>query len=322
MINLLKCKQMRFMNKNITLLVCTVFFSFQNVLSQEEWVVPADKKGKVSPFKFTDETKKKGKKIFQSNCTSCHGTPGKGDFQKNLIPVPGDPATDKFQLQTDGALFYKITTGRGQMMAFKDALSDEERWQVISFIRSFNPKYVQPEPVEPPKGIYSGMSIDLKFDYETTGKKIKVTVNGTKEAKTNPLSGIEIKLFALRYFGNLPVDEPQTTDNNGIVYFNYKDSIPGDSLGNVAFLAKVNTEGLEGVKKDTLLKIGKVVIPKSLIDTRAMWTIRSQAPVWLILSYSLVVIGVWAVLFYIIYLIVQIRKKGKLPEQNRDNSEN
>ena len=91
-------------------------------LFAQEWVVPADKKGKLSPFAFTDETRKTGEALYNLNCKSCHGTPGMGNFQATLKPQPADPATDKIQHNIDGELFYKVTQGRGPMPSFKNSL--------------------------------------------------------------------------------------------------------------------------------------------------------------------------------------------------------
>ena len=109
------------------------------------WVVPEEAKGKVCPFQFTPETVKSGENVFQKNCKSCHGDPGKQNWAK-IVPPPGDPASAGFQGQTDGEMFYRITTGKAPMPQFGNVLSDEERWHVISYIRSFNSGYVQPAP--------------------------------------------------------------------------------------------------------------------------------------------------------------------------------
>jgi mono/diheme cytochrome c family protein len=285
-----------------------VLLSMTSLLSAQDWTVPNDKSQKVSPFKFSAETTKKGEALFLKNCISCHGEPTKSNFNKDLKPSPGDPASSKFQTATDGSLFYKITTGRTPMPGFKNTLTEEERWQVISYFRSFNTKYVQPEPVSAPAGTYTGMDISIAVNYLASEHRIKVSTLGTKNNISTPLSGIEVALWVNRYFGNLLVDEPQRSDVAGNAYFAYKDSIPGDSKGNVLFVVKLNAEGLDGFKKDTLMQIGEPVNAKSLIDTRAMWTVSSQAPIWLIVTYATVVISIWSVLLYIVFLIFKIKK--------------
>jgi mono/diheme cytochrome c family protein len=301
---------MKFRNRTVILLLIIIFnLGYQKLLSQD-WEVPADKMQKVSPFEFTNQTQKDGESLFQRNCVSCHGTPGKANFVK-LVPPPGDVVTDKFQKQTDGALFFKITNGRAPMPTFRDILNEQERWSIISYVRSFNPLYVQPAPVAVSKGSYGGMNISVDAAFLPAMHKIKLTVNGKKDKELKALKGIELALFAKRYFGNLPIEEPQTTDSNGEAFFDYADSIPGDTTGNVDFVLRINTEGFDEFYKDTVIKAGKVMKARSLIDTRAMWTVRSQAPIWLILSYSLLVIAVWGILGYIVMQIWKIKKAGE-----------
>ncbi|HEX2936903.1 MAG TPA: NrfD/PsrC family molybdoenzyme membrane anchor subunit [Bacteroidales bacterium] len=298
--------------------VSLVLLTISSYVSAQDWTVPEDKSQKVSPFKFNSETVKSGEAIFQKNCVSCHGEPSKGSFNKDMQPSPGDPAGTKFQSETDGALFHKITTGRAPMPEFKNVLTEDERWQVIAYIRSFNPKYVQPEPVAAPAGAYAGMNISARVDYVAAQHKIKVTTTGNKSNVSNPLAGIEVVLWAHRYFGDLMIDEPKTTDASGNALFDYKESIPGDTAGNVKFIVKLNAEGLSGFKKDTTLAIGKLMTAKSLIATRAMWTVRSQAPIWLIAAYSIVVISIWSVLAYIVVLIFRIKKAGDTASDNQN----
>ena len=70
----------------------------------QDWVVPDDRKGRLSTFPFTDDTRKEGEKLYQVNCHSCHGDPGRNNFIA-LQPPPGDPATEKIQRNSDGETF-------------------------------------------------------------------------------------------------------------------------------------------------------------------------------------------------------------------------
>jgi hypothetical protein len=69
------------MQKIFTIIL--IHISALSVFSQD-WVVPAEKRGKLSPFAFTDETRKAGEALYNLNCRSCHGTPGMGNFQLTL----------------------------------------------------------------------------------------------------------------------------------------------------------------------------------------------------------------------------------------------
>jgi len=41
---------------------------------------------------------------------------------------------------TDGEIFYKITEGRKPMPSFKKRMTEEQRWQLVNYVRTFVPK--------------------------------------------------------------------------------------------------------------------------------------------------------------------------------------
>ena len=40
--------------------------------------------------------------------------------------------------QTNGALFWKIREGRGEMPSFRVLLSEEQKWQLVEYIRDIS----------------------------------------------------------------------------------------------------------------------------------------------------------------------------------------
>ncbi|MEO8854590.1 MAG: cytochrome c [Ginsengibacter sp.] len=106
---------------------------------QKAWPVPAADKAKKNPVPSNAESIKAGKELWSMNCKSCHGSKGLGDGSKaaQLKTEPGDFSLAAFQSQTDGEIFYKLSTGRDDMPASKKKLPDEEdRWNLVNFIRT------------------------------------------------------------------------------------------------------------------------------------------------------------------------------------------
>jgi mono/diheme cytochrome c family protein len=275
-------------------------------VTAQEWVVPNDQKSKEAPHPFTDETVKNGKAVFQQNCQVCHGEPTKGTYNKGLVPMPGDPATDKFQKQTNGALFYKITNGRGLMPQFKDVLTEEQRWQVISYFRSFNKNYVQTEAgVTQVATAVPNAILTISFLPQTYQIKVLVTDSSKK-----PIQGAEVTLLVKRYFGNMKIVDPVSTDQTGGALFNFPKDIPGDKTGKLTLIASLQTGGNE-VKEIDTLAIGVPTDKPPLTAPRAMWNVMAKAPVWLLLSYFGVVFLIWGFLVYIVFQLVRIRNENK-----------
>jgi mono/diheme cytochrome c family protein len=105
-----------------------------------EWSAPAQAKGRMNPVPPTAEAIGAGMDTYMEHCQSCHGEngDGKGKKAEELSVAPAD-FTDARTIahQSDGELFWKISVGHRPMPAFKGKLSEEERWQVVDYIRTF-----------------------------------------------------------------------------------------------------------------------------------------------------------------------------------------
>lgn len=291
-------------------LLLIFFLSAVYQLSAQEWVVPSENGAKLSSFAFSDSTRKAGGELYNLNCKSCHGDPGKNNFVK-LVPLPPDPASAQLQANSDGAMFYKVTEGRGLMPSFKNTLSAADVWRIISFIRGFNEKYVQ----EVAKKLAPGISLEqVRFILAWNREKnlLQVNVSSLKEHSRQPVVGAEVKLFAARYFGNLQIDGVHSTDNQGIAHFSLPKNLPGDSLGLVQLLVRPVDETAFGeAKADTSMAVGVPTYRPPLNQERAMWNVVQKTPIWLLLTYVISVLAVWGFIFYVMLLLRDIYKSGE-----------
>jgi hypothetical protein len=295
------------MIKYITILIPFVFLYINSYSQTDEWVVPKENDELVSNFQFSDEIIKSGESLYQKNCLSCHGDPTKGNYAP-LQPSPGDPASEKFQKQSDGSMFYKITEGRVLMPQFKNILSEKERWEVVAFIRSFNKNYVQPALAKVNE--FKGDAVNLEIIFDKENMQLIAKAIGTVKEKAEPLQKAEIVLFAKRYFGIMQINEPRRTNDEGLAFFKLPDDLPGNDSGYVEFIVRLNESSFGEVQKTALVQAG---IPKNrekLTDQRAMWNITRMAPVWLLISYFGVVLFVWVFIIYILLQLLKVRKIG------------
>lgn len=117
-----------------------IFVSFRTTNTfQEPWKAPAEADTIKSPLSFSPEVIKEGEKLFAVYCVSCHGKTGLGDGSPGKFKVePANFHSKRVADQTDGALFWKLSNGRGiSMPSYKAVFSDEKRWQLIAYIRQF-----------------------------------------------------------------------------------------------------------------------------------------------------------------------------------------
>jgi len=293
--------------KSLALLV--TILCFQLGIAQTV-VVPADKKAKASPLLFNNAAVKDGEAIYNKNCISCHGNPSKANYQKSMSPVPGDPAEEKFQKNSDGELFYKIGAGNAVMPMFKNVLSEEDRWKLVGYIRSFNKNYKQP-PLEVVVVNLLSKTVKLSISYNEKNHQIAVIAKGKIKNDSVPLKGSEIMLYAKRYFGRLQIETLKQTNQQGAVLFAFPKDLPGDKTGNIELIVKINDELFGEVSVSKTLKIGIPTNKPSLTEKRAIWNVNAKAPIWILLTYTIGVIGIWSFLIYIIISILKIKKASK-----------
>jgi mono/diheme cytochrome c family protein len=99
----------------------------------------------TNPFAGDAEAVAAGKVIFETSCAVCHGPEGKGDgpAAEALDPKPATLA-DRIMMNTlsDGYLFWRVSKGgmmepfNSAMPAWESGLTEDQRWQVISYVRS------------------------------------------------------------------------------------------------------------------------------------------------------------------------------------------
>jgi cytochrome c oxidase cbb3-type subunit 2 len=100
----------------------------------------------------------KGKQVYDANCTQCHGVDGKGDGYGApfLVPPPRDFTAGQFkfrttaggQLPTDEDLFRTISRGANGtgMPPWQYLLSDEDRWALVDYVKTFEPRFAAAAP--------------------------------------------------------------------------------------------------------------------------------------------------------------------------------
>jgi glucose/arabinose dehydrogenase len=84
-----------------------------------------------NPFAGQSDAVPAGAKLYATNCASCHGPTGQGTG--NIPSIVEGPT----QTVPDGEVFWFITTGsvKNGMPAW-NTLPEEQRWQIVSFVKS------------------------------------------------------------------------------------------------------------------------------------------------------------------------------------------
>ncbi len=101
------------------------------------WEAPSSADSINNPLAGIVEATKKGENIFNQYCVPCHGSGGQGNgpTAATLNQKPANLTSERVQAQSDGDIFWKMSTGRGTMAAYKNILSKNQRWELVDYIR-------------------------------------------------------------------------------------------------------------------------------------------------------------------------------------------
>jgi mono/diheme cytochrome c family protein len=93
-----------------------------------------------NPVRPTTESVSIGRQHYDTFCTPCHGSEGKGGVTGpvaiKFIPTPDLTNADLQRQRPDGYWHSYIVAGGAVMPAYGEALSSEEAWHIVNFLRS------------------------------------------------------------------------------------------------------------------------------------------------------------------------------------------
>ena len=91
---------------------------------------------------------RQGAELYRSFCSHCHGGGGNGDGEVGLHGFPAPPSLLAAEAKDlpDGRIFHIITFGQKNMPPHAIQIDQEDRWKIISHIRSLQQKSTDPAP--------------------------------------------------------------------------------------------------------------------------------------------------------------------------------
>lgn len=96
--------------------------------------VPVAESQRVNPFAGQPEAIAAGRNLFLANCARCHGTNARGKGSRPAL------RSERLTEASDGDLAWLLKNG----VVFKGmprwaGLPEQERWQIVAYLRSLNP---------------------------------------------------------------------------------------------------------------------------------------------------------------------------------------
>lgn len=127
-----------------------------------------------NPFWDADKkTLEEGKRHYTVYCAVCHGENGQGQGSVSVAgggPFGGIPNYfgDAYIQMPEGKMFHSMHYGKADMGSYASQLTKDERWKVVSYIKSMQAKYVKDG---------QGLSDKAAMSY-VRGKKVAMTPSG------------------------------------------------------------------------------------------------------------------------------------------------
>lgn len=146
--------------------------------------------GLVNPVAADERSLTNGRKLYQINCTVCHGDLGDANgAMKQLNPNYGfappinGAAT---QARTDGYLFAMLRNGRG-LMPSQNRIPEEMRWDVVNYVRGLQGRYaVQTGPVGFPGQTGTALPGYSKFGPQVPSAYARPSITGMTPKAEKP----------------------------------------------------------------------------------------------------------------------------------------
>jgi mono/diheme cytochrome c family protein len=81
-------------------------------------------------------------RLYNVNCAICHGAKGlaNGPIAKNGVGGVANLTTDAYVKMADGTMFHSIAYGKGVMGSYASQVTRAQRWMIIKYIRTLQPK--------------------------------------------------------------------------------------------------------------------------------------------------------------------------------------
>lgn len=135
--------------------------------------------------------------------------------------------------------------------------------------------------------------------------QVKLIDMSTAEAK--PVPETVVGIFVKRLFLPLKISEG-TTDENGEASVEFPANLPGDAKGDLTLIAKLDENEEYGNLETSVVKPWGIPVSNKIEDQpRALWS--SHPPIWMLITFIVLMAAVWGHYLVIIYELFRLRKE-------------
>ena len=154
--------------------------------------------------------------------------------------------------------------------------------------------------------------LEVSFFQKDTIKYIQVDVNSIDPHNQNmPIEDLDVLFYIKGMFSLLNFGE-EATDANGKISIEFPIDMPGDTLGVLTIVAKIEEHKTYGtIESRGEINWGK---PLPLTEAKHRGLGDTDAPLWMVYTLIILLSAVWFHYLYVIYLIIKIKLVSRAPE--------
>jgi hypothetical protein len=174
------------------------------------------------------------------------------------------------------------------------------------------------EQVKGSEALLKFKDLNLSLNLEEKDSVRSITINASSFGASDdqiPLKEATVNVYVQGLFTKLKIGDCFIENGQGL--FTFPDNIQGDENGNTKIFVRVEEdENFGDVEKVEMAKWGQhrtgFVEP-----ARSLWS--TGAPLWMIITLTILLVGVWSHYLYAIIQLVKIRKEGMIFDKELNN---
>jgi hypothetical protein len=150
------------------------------------------------------------------------------------------------------------------------------------------------------------LSMSLEFiDVDSKKTILARAFEVDQEGNRIPLEDTDVYFYVPRSFSLLPVGEEWFME--GMAQVDFPTSLPGDSIGNLTVIARIEDHELYGNVEAIAVKDWGLAMPRVVVEKRRGLG-DTDAPLWMVYTLIVLLSIVWFHYLYVFYLMIKIKK--------------
>ena len=278
------------------IIACIVFCAFSFGLGAQEKV-------KVAPIlEFTYQKRNDGNRLLSARLTVFQNRITHAISGKSLLFSDGKDTITRIVTDADGYAYLVIQPG-AKLFKNKEGAYD------------FKADFSGSDTLEPASAAVTAKDVTLKMSLGEKDSVRSVTIRLMEindKGDSIPVAGQKVITYVERMLSLLKISE-ESTDEKGMIVFEFPRDLPGEADGAVVVRARMEDNEKYGNVEVKDSKEWGIPVDHSIVEAhRALWT--QIAPIWMIVTLSILLTGVWGHYIYVIVQMVMIKKEGNKPK--------